>query len=168
MILIGIDPGLSGACAFIGPNSAAVCDMPTIAIEGGGSVTRRVHGPSLADMIRKHCPADETALVVVEDLSAGGFRARPGEQKGSSAQTVGSQYRTRGTIECVLEMLRLQVHIVHALRWKRFYKLGTDKDHSLQVARVLYPELAEELRRKADHNRAEAVLIAHYGKRVLA
>jgi hypothetical protein len=96
------------------------------------------------------------------------LRARPGEQKGSSAQTVGSQYRTRGTVECVLEMLRLQVNAVHVLRWKKFYGLDADKEKARQLALQLYPVLGAQLARKSDHNRAEAVLLAHYGLRKLA
>lgn len=170
MIVVGIDPGLSGAGAVIDHNGLrAVFDLPTVELPGKGSVRRRVHGPGLAQLLRTHCPAGESVLAVIEDISAGGMRAREGEQKSSSAQTVGSQYRTRGTVECVLEMLQLDLRIVHALTWKRFYGLiGGDmkpdqrKAKALQLARDLYPN-RPELARAKDHNRAEAMLIAKYG-----
>lgn len=167
MIVVGIDPGLTGACAVLDHNGLrAVFDLPTVELPGSGSVRRRVHGPSLAQELRRHWPADAAAVAVIEELSAGGLRARPGETMGSSAQTVGSQYRTRGTVECVLEMLRLQVSVVSPMKWKNFYGLlgGDDKQRkakSLDMARRLYPDCAAIARVK-DHNRAEAILIGHW------
>lgn len=159
MIVLGIDGGLTGAMAILGEKSAHVLDLPTVDLPGNGTVRRRVHGPALAALVRQHCPAGEPILAVVEDLSVGG--------RDSSAQTVGSQYRTRGTIECCLEMLGLEPHAVNARTWKRFFGLRSDKGEGLQLARQLYPECGERLRLVADHNRGEALLIARWGKRNL-
>ncbi len=171
MIIIGIDPGLSGACAVLDHNGMrAVFDLPTVDLPGKGSVRRRVHGPGLAAALRQHWPAGESAVAFIEELSAGGKRARPGEQMSSSAQTIGSQYRTRGTIECTLEMLRLEVIPVHARSWKSFFGLIGEEDATkrkaagLDMARRLYPG-RPELKRAMDHNRGEALLIAHWGMR---
>lgn len=160
MIVIGIDPGVSGAIAFLSHSRLPdVVDLPTVPIDGGGTVTRRVHAPALRSLIRERCPKDEPVRAVIESLSAG---QRPESGRTSSAQTVGSQYRTRGAIEATLELLGLRPHEVHATKWKRFYGIGKDKKHSLQVARELYPACAEQLRRVGDHNRAEALLIARW------
>lgn len=156
MIVIGIDPGLTGAIAFLSHNRPPdVVDLPTVPIEGGGTVRRRLHAPALRSLIRERCPATEPVLVVIEDLSAGG--------RDSSAQTVGSQYRTRGCIEATLELLGLKPHVVHARTWKKFYALDSDKGRALRLARELYPSLEGALRRACDHNRAEAVLLARFG-----
>jgi hypothetical protein len=169
MIVIGIDGGLTGAVAFLSHARAVVEDIPTVPMEGG-AITRRVHGPSLRTLIRQHCPIDVPILVVIEELSTGGMGR-------GNAMAVGSQFRTRGTIECVLEMLGLDVQAVTPQRWKKMYGLVGDrkslkkpgKKDSLAMARELYPELGQtSLRLALHHNRAEAVLIAHWARKVLA
>lgn len=167
MIVIGIDPGVSGAIAFLHPDRVTVHDLPTVPVESG-TVTKRVHGPALASLIRANCPKGVPILAAIEDLSAGGSRPRPGEKLGASAQTVGSQYRTRGTIEATLEMLGLDVKPVMAQRWKKLYGYGKEKKTAAVIAVELYPELEPDLARVKDHNRAEAVLIANWARKVLA
>jgi hypothetical protein len=67
----------------------------------------------------------------------------------------------------VLELQRMQVWSVQPATWKRFFGLlRKDKAASLPVARTLYPALDDRLRRKLDHNRGDAVLLAHYGLRL--
>ncbi|KAK2977539.1 hypothetical protein RJ640_018181 [Escallonia rubra] len=54
-----------------------------------------------------------------------------------------------------------------SLLWKNEYKLagnGSSKDDSREVASSLFPSMASFLKRKKDHGRAEALLIAAYGK----
>ncbi|KAL9268539.1 Holliday junction resolvase MOC1, chloroplastic-like protein, partial [Drosera capensis] len=41
---------------------------------------------------------------------------------------------------------------------------GTSKDESRKLASALFPSLSPMLKRKKDHGRAEALLIAAYGK----
>jgi crossover junction endodeoxyribonuclease RuvC len=49
--------------------------------------------------------------------------------------------------------------------WKKALMAGMpDKDASRQRAQELYPQCVKDLSRKKDHNRAEALLLAHYGK----
>jgi crossover junction endodeoxyribonuclease RuvC len=160
MMVLGIDPGLDGAVAFLSHNRMPdVFDLPTQAIEGGGSIRRRIDARGLRKLIRDHCPATEPVMVVIESLSAG---QRPGSDRTSSAQSVGSQYRTRGALEATLELLGLFPREVHAMTWKRWYGIGKDKKDSLQVARELYPSLMDALRTKSTHNRGEALLIARW------
>lgn len=160
MIVLGIDPGVSGAIAFLShARLPDVVDLPTVPIEGDGMVKRRVHAPALRSLIRERCPIGEPVMAVIESLSVG--QSHDAARR-SAAQTVGSQYRTRGTIEATLELLNLRPIEVHAAKWKRWYGIGKDKKDSLQVARELYPACHEQLKRKADHNRGEALLIARY------
>jgi hypothetical protein len=158
VIYIGVDPGLSGAIAILRPESARVLDLPTTPLLGNGTVTKRVHAPPLMRIVQDHASGGRV-VAVVEDLTVGG--------QGSSQQTVGSQYRTRGTVEATLELLGLQVEAVYAQRWKKFYGLSKVKKDALGIARALYPELEDDLRLVANHNRAEAVLIAHWARKVL-
>jgi crossover junction endodeoxyribonuclease RuvC len=53
--------------------------------------------------------------------------------------------------------------------WKKLFGLnGADKKDSLDVARRLYPALGADLARVKDHNRSEALLLAHFGQSRLA
>jgi hypothetical protein len=177
VIVLAVDPGLSGALAVLGDGWSKVFDLPTVPMEGQGTVRRRVHGPGLQQLVLANIPEGEADVhFVIEGLAAGGFRPRPGEKQGSSAQTVGSQYRTRGTIECLAECLGLEVHEVYPVSWKRFYGLvGKQSDaaeneekRARRLASELYPELADDLQRVMDHNRAEAVLIGNWYRKVKA
>jgi hypothetical protein len=162
MLVLSVDPGLSGAIAFLGDGWCRVLDLPTTQMEGEGTIRRRVHGPSLQQLLLANIPEGETDLhFVIEALSTGG--------QVSSAQANGSQYRTRGTVECLVECLGLQVHEVYAQTWKRFYGLTGKKADGVnqaalarELATKLYPSLGLELRRACDHNRAEAILVGHF------
>jgi len=157
VILVGIDPGLTGAASFIDTRGrCSVEDLPTKELPGNGLIKRRIDGYALARMLRDGCPADEPVLVLVEEVHAMG---------GSAVQTMGSMMRSVGAIESVLEVLRLKVHPVRPQAWKKFFGLGADKAESLRVARSLYPGAPLQLAKH--HNRAEAVLIAHFGLRTL-
>lgn len=158
-MIIGIDPGLTGAIAFIDSRGCVVVeDIPTVELPGNGMVKRKVDGLALARLVRNHCPAAESATVVCEAV-----RAMGGQN--NAVQTQGSLMRTLGAIEAVFEVLRFPWQIVEPQTWKRFYGLGADKAASMNTARTLYPTAPLKLAKH--HNRAEALLIAHYGREVM-
>lgn len=159
MIIIGIDPGLTGALAFIDSRGGCVVeDIPTVELPGKGMVKRKVDGLALARLVRQHCPAADGAMVVCEAVRAMGG-------KNNAVQTQGSLMRTLGAIEAVFEVLRFPWQIVEPQAWKRHYGLSSEKGASLVTARTLYPSAPLKLAKH--HNRAEALLIAHYGRAVL-
>jgi hypothetical protein len=175
MMVISVDPGTSGAIAFLGEDGARVFDLPTIEMDTEGSVRRRIHAPALQAIVLANIPAGENDVrFVIEGLSAGGSRGRPGEKLGSSAQTVGSQFRTRGTIEGLMECLGLEVNEVYPISWKRFYGLvgkqsvdgENESTRARRMATELFPDLRVDLKRACDHNRAEAVLIGNWFRKV--
>lgn len=162
MIYIGVDPGLTGAIAFIDTfGTCTVEDLPTMQLPGNGMVQRKIDGLALAVLIRKHWPGDQKACSFVEQVGVMGG-------KNNAIQTQGSLMRSLGAIEAALEMLRIPPVMLHPKTWKGFYGLGKDKKESLQVARALYPDAESRLARVKDHNRAEAVLLAHHGLRSLS
>lgn len=159
MITIGIDPGLTGAVAFVDSRGThAFEDMPTVSLPGNPYVKRRVDARRLGELLRQHCPVGEPVRAMVEAV-----RTMGGQN--NAVQTQGSLMRSLGAIEAVLEVLRIEFESVEPQRWKGFYAIGADKAEALDVARRLYPSAA--LKRKADHNKAEALLIAHYAQRVV-
>jgi crossover junction endodeoxyribonuclease RuvC len=161
-IWVAIDPGVSGAIAAIGHGGARVADIPTLEIPGTGRTKRVVHGYALAVLLRQMVPAEEAAIVVLEDV-----HAMPSNVSGSGANT--SLMHSKGVIEGVLSVLRMEVRSVNTRKWKGMFGLGADKAHALEIARKLYPALADShLKRAKDHNRADAILMAHFGKAKLS
>lgn len=56
--------------------------------------------------------------------------------------------------------------LVTPQRWKKYFKLDKDKHKSVELAREMFPQ-AEELLLYSKDGRAEALLIAEYGRRYL-
>jgi len=163
VVVIGIDPGLTGAVSFISPNTVAIEDIPTMILPGNGKVHRRVDGYALASLIRKHVPAGHAAMAVCEAV-----HAMPGNDIGSQ----GSLLRSLGAIEAVLDVLRLKPRMVSPQTWQAHFGLKGKKTQkrepgelpaAIVIATALYPEAARWLARVKDHNRAEATLIGHFG-----
>lgn len=153
MLIVGIDPGITGAIAAVTPSGRLEWwnDMP---IRDSGKRARKAHeidGAELARLLRPHVP--DIAEVWIEEVSA-----MPG-QGVSSMFGLGD---SRGCIRGVCEALGLSVQRVHPARWKKHYGLDSHKEASLAAATRLYPTVGA-FSRKRDHGRAEAVLVALYG-----
>ena len=162
MIVVGIDPGVTGAIACVDSHgTCAVEDLPVIEMGGAGRTQRKLCGRGLAELVRRFVPAGEGCMVVLEDV-----HAMPAGKSGGAANT--SLLHSKGVIEGVLGVLRMPPQLVNSQRWKGFYGLGSDKALALEKARTLYPGAQTRLARQKDHNRAEALLIAHFGLRKLA
>ena len=82
--------------------------------------------------------------------------ARPGQ----SASAMWTFARAVGAITAICELTNYPCHMVRPQTWRSFYNLESGKDASLDVARMFWPEAP--LKRKKDHNLAEALLIAEY------
>lgn len=153
-LVLGVDPGLSGAVAVLDGDSVLYLeDLPTVQFSNA-RIKNRVDGASLAAMLAPY--ADRIRLAVVERVGA-----RPGEAA-SGAFCFGY---TSGVIHGVLGALRIPVELPMPVTWKKAMGLGKDKDLSRSRAIELYPSMAPLLTRKKDHDRAEAILLATYGKR---
>lgn len=160
--IIGIDPGATGALAWIGPKhpkrvSIAVVDLPAITTTKSGKKRTKLNVLSLMDLFASLSDADHAFV----ELSSPRPTDRP-----TSAWANG---HTAGTIETALAVSGIPITFVTAASWKRtFGLLRTDKEASRRRALELFPGQAQALRRKKDHNRAEALLIAEWGRRSLA
>lgn len=144
--ILAIDPGLSGAIALVDTDAgASVWDMPTM---GRGKGTKqRVNMADLCGIIAR-CHADEG---VIEDVSA-----MPG-QGVTSMFSFGESF---GIAQTAIVAANLPIHRVQPRKWKGHHNLGPDKDQARTRAIELFPDLADQLARKKDNGRAEALLIA--------
>ena len=143
----GIDPGLSGAVAFIRPDAAhppnrlAVFDAPLVGGEFDGVALAKLLAERLPDMV-----AIEHAF------------SRPG-QGVSSTFKFG---KTFGQALGVIQALGIPYELVSPSVWKKHFKISpsSPKDASRLVCKRVYPNADIPL--KKHHGRADAILIAHY------
>ncbi len=170
MLIVSIDPGLTGACAVLDHNGLrALFDLPTMPIPGVGPtamVQRKLDAHALCTQLLRACTAaDGKPVVVIEAVATMGGQ-------NNAVQTQGSLLRTLGAVETVPECLRWPVEYVQPQTWKRHFGLvkarGEErtstqaKSMSLATARRLYPQA--DIGKAKHHNRAEALLVAHYWK----
>jgi crossover junction endodeoxyribonuclease RuvC len=101
---------------------------------------------------------------VIEDVRPRAF-GNGGKAMTNSMHSQGSMMRSRGIVEAVADIARLEIKVVQPQTWKRFYGLlGKDKGEARELACRLYPGQAPQFKRVKDHNRADATLLAHYGQ----
>lgn len=160
-MIIGIDPGQTGALAFYEAGKIiAVVDMPVMArIHGKG---QKVDAYTLGTLIMSN--RGHLGEAVMEQVDGRPRRTGTGEQVamgGTSGFNFGESF---GIVEGVLGALQIPLRLVTPRIWKKAAGLiGKDKDAARTMAIQLHPEVAEELTRKKDIGRADAICIAHFG-----
>lgn len=143
--ILGIDPGVSGAIAFYfseTPDRIAVEDVPVVAGEISAAV--------LAARIKTFGPS----IAIIERVSA------------MPKQGVVSMFNfgvSFGQARGVIGALGIPLHYVTPSKWKKHFRLSSDKDESRKLAQHLFPSCATSFALKKHDGRAEAALIARYG-----
>jgi hypothetical protein len=162
-LYLGIDPGLTGALAWVrvspdgNPAVAHVADMPVAAKSHGKG--NAVMARALADLIRAKPPT----LAIVERVQAMPPRGRDGRRAAGAQSSFVFGYGA-GVVEGVLAALGVSVAFVLPASWKRAVGLsGKPKDAARILAAQRFPEAAPWLLRKKDTGRADAILMAVYG-----
>lgn len=155
MFVVGIDPGVSGAVGQISGGAVSVQDVPTFETRVGKTLRRRLDLAALAEMFRGLAMLGPD-LVVIEQVNG---MPRDG---GSRAFEFGY---TAGALAAMAAACMLPYQLVPSVVWKGAMRVKDDKDGARLIASRLFPEAAHNWRRAKDHNRAEAVLIAEYGRR---
>ena len=152
-ITIGFDPGQTGAiAAYDGERIVGLVDMPTMTrLHGKGS---QVDTYQLATALIDLCAGRE-ATAVLEAVSA-----MPGQGVTSTFHFGESV----GVVLGVLGALQMPIRMVTPAKWKKAAGLlGRDKDAARTLAIQQHPEIADQLTRKKDVGRADAVCIARFG-----
>lgn len=154
-VIFGIDPGLTGACAALSSKGVFydVTDLPRFD-DGCGFIDSAGLRDWMMQRIYMHTEDETTSVVVLE------------RQHAMPKQGVTSSFQIGVTYGCIMGALlgaKWQTQMVRAHVWKKKLSLAggaKEKYGSLDKARLLYPTAA--LDRKKDHNRAEALLLAHW------
>lgn len=157
-LILAVDPGMTGAWALLSATGEVlhVDDLPIIADQGTKWVDAEVLSSALFSQI-----AGRDTTAVVERVHA---------MPKNGCIAAFSQGSTLCSLLATLQMVRLRIELVASQTWKtqlglRAPKGTTDdarKELSRQRARLLFPAAADRLERKKDHNRAEAILLAHW------
>jgi hypothetical protein len=161
----GIDPGIGGAVAFLDVSpgcrqAAYVYAMPKTFGERG---RLEVCARTLRDLLTGEHGDRDVELVAVEAV-----HARPKDGVASSF----AFGQSTGKVKAVLELLGLVATFVAPQAWKKAILAGTDHSKKAAVgwAQGYFPGvslLPTPRCKKPDHNRAEALAIAEYGRRLL-
>jgi len=154
-MIIGIDPGLTGAVAAIeGEDFVSVYDMPVVEkTHGKGKI---VNAYLLSDILLELRQAYGHPTVVVEQVAA---------MPGQGVTSMFGFGHSAGVIDGVLGALGFRQVKVLPRAWKRSVGLiKREKDASRTKAIELFPEARNYLTRKKDSGRADAILIAQWGE----
>ena len=155
MLIIGIDPGISGAiCFFEDGQVKELIDMPVMA--DGKKNKRQINGPQIYNEILKRVNKlqKKDIVVVIEQVSA-----MPG-QGVTSMFNFGQSF---GVLKGICSAMQLSMYFIRPAKWKKYFGLiKTEKDASRTKVIEIFPYISSELSRKKDSNKADAVLIASF------
>ena len=155
MLIIGIDPGISGSiCFFEDGKILDVIEMPTM--NEGKKNKRQVNGAQIYNEIthRINKSQKQDVRVVVEQVSA-----MPG-QGVTSMFNFGQSF---GIIKGICSAMQLPLYFVRPTKWKKYFNLiKSEKDASRTRAIEIFPYFSSQLSKKKDSNKADAILIASF------
>ncbi len=155
MLIIGIDPGISGAICFMEDGKIIdAIDMPSMA--DGKKNKKQVNGSQVYNEIKKHINNKEFTeiKVVIEHVSA-----MPG-QGVTSMFNFGQSF---GILKGICSAMNLSMYFVRPAKWKKHFNLiNSSKDASRTKAIEIYPYFSTNLSKKKNANKADAILIASH------
>lgn len=159
MIIIGIDPGVTGAVASISQSQVRVTDTPVDVVTRGRKSKLEFLPGEMANLLSMYADPEGSPHVFIEQVSA-----MPG-QGVTSMFGFGKGY---GIWIGILAALGIPYTFVTPQAWKKVIMAGKgDKDAARGVAQSLFPSMVSQLSRKKDIGRADALLIAEYGRRTM-
>ena len=155
MLIIGIDPGISGSICFLEDGKIIdVIEMPTM--NEGKKNKRQVNGSQIYNEIstRINLKERDNVRVVIEQVSA-----MPG-QGVTSMFNFGQSF---GILKGICSAMRLPMYFVRPAKWKKYFNLiNSEKDASRTRAIEIFPYFSSQLTKKKDANKADAILIASF------
>ena len=153
MKIVGIDPGLSGAIAILENNKILnLYDMPVM--PEGKKNKRQLNSAQLVSIIKENTKIGEEKAVVVEQVNA---------MPGQGVTSMFNFGQTFGAIKGISAALDLPIYFVRPSKWKKHFELiNSSKDASRTKVIEMYPSLSNQLSKKKDVNKSDAILIAKF------
>lgn len=159
--IIGIDPGLTGAvtamCLFRAHQELLIWDTPTITAQKGKSKKNQYVPHAMASILDDY--KDTSCHVFIEKVHA---------MPGNGATSMFNFGYGFGLWVGIISALKMPVTMVPPQTWKKKIMQGFgDKEAAIIRACELYPDFSNLFSRKKDIGRADATLIAEYGRQIL-
>ena len=155
MLIIGIDPGISGSiCFFENGKILEVIEMPTMT--DGKKNKKQVNGAQIYNEVLKRINNNlrQNIRVVIEQVSA-----MPG-QGVTSMFNFGQSF---GILKGICSAMQLPMFFVRPAKWKKYFGLiNSEKDASRTRVIEMFPYFSSNLSKKKDSNKADAILIATF------
>ena len=153
MRIIGVDPGLTGAIAILDGNKVInLFEMPVMA--EGKKNKRQLNSAQLVSIIKENIKNKEETAVIVEQVNA---------MPGQGVTSMFNFGQTFGAIKGVCAALELPIFFVRPSKWKKHFELiNSSKDSSRTKVIEMYPSLSNQLSKKKDVNKSDAILIASF------
>ena len=154
MLIIGIDPGISGSiCFFEDGKILDVIEMPVMT--EGKKNKKQVNGAQIYnEFLKRINKKDDEIRVVIEQVSA-----MPG-QGVTSMFNFGQSF---GILKGICSAMQLPMFFVRPAKWKKYFNLiNSQKDASRTRAIEIFPYFSTQLSKKKDSNKADAILIASF------
>ena len=155
MLIIGIDPGISGSiCFFENGKIQEAIEMPTMT--DGKKNKKQVNGSQIYNEISSRIINydKKDVKVIIEQVSA-----MPG-QGVTSMFNFGQSF---GILKGICSAMQLSMYFVRPAKWKKYFNLiNSEKDASRTKAIEIFPYYSSNLSKKKDSNKADAILIASY------
>ena len=155
MLIIGIDPGISGSICFLEDGIIKdVLEMPTMT--EGKKNKKQVNGSQIFNEISFRIKTYEkkNIKVVIEQVSA-----MPG-QGVTSMFNFGQSF---GILKGICSAMQLPIYFVRPAKWKKYFNLiNSEKDASRTKAIEIFPYFSSNLSKKKDSNKADEILLASY------
>ena len=153
MKIIGIDPGLSGAIAVLENNKVLnVFEMPVMS--EGKKNKRQLNSALLVNLLKENVINNEEVAIVVEQVNA---------MPGQGVTSMFNFGQTFGAIKGICAALGFPIFFVRPSKWKKYFELiNSSKDSSRTKAIEMNPKLSNQLAKKKDVNKSDAILIARF------
>jgi crossover junction endodeoxyribonuclease RuvC len=153
MKIIGIDPGLSGSIAILENNKIKeLFEMPVM--PEGKKNKRQLNSAQLVKLLKDNFDKKEEISVVVEQVNA---------MPGQGVTSMFNFGQTFGAIKGICAALGLPIFFVRPAKWKKHFELiNSSKDASRTKAIEMYPAISDQLSKKKDVNKSDAILIARF------
>ena len=153
MKIIGIDPGLSGGIAILENNKVQrLYDMPVMS--EGKKNKKQLNSAQRVKLIKDNIESQEEVSVIVEQVNA---------MPGQGVTSMFNFGQTFGAIKGICAALGLPIFFVRPSKWKKHFELiNSSKDASRTKAIEMYPSLSDQLSKKKDVNKSDAILIARF------
>ena len=155
MLIIGIDPGISGSICFL--DNGKILDVIEMPIMTDGKKNKKqVNGSQVFNEILRHTKDKklDEVKVIIEHVSA-----MPG-QGVTSMFNFGQSF---GILKGICSAMKLSLYFVRPAKWKKYFNLiNSEKDASRTRAIEIFPYFSGQLSKKKDNNKADAILIASF------